>query len=338
MINIILPTCNRPQMLKKALGSIDAQSARDRINTVLVSENGGNRESQGVCNEFPELPIHYVFRNPPLSPLEHARIMMSMHLRDDYTAILHDDDWWTPDHLANACNALERNPDATSYYSGFFQISGESSLLHCDHNLSFWFGAGYPSFEPVWRLSHAAVTLATLLCTPGQYSTLVARTEAFQTASSIYFDYENPFDNDRMLILKLSLVGPVLFNPIPEVFIRQHPAQDMRSFPKLEQTKRMLWTTRWIVENCSISFPELGNLFVDRFELCPATARPMLLGHVIVPWCLPLLAVRADAPAALVALYRRLRRPWKEILKKIIQTCIPPVLFNAMKSLIRFNA
>jgi hypothetical protein len=50
MVTVIIPTCNRPQFLREALESVRQQTALDRIGQVIVSENGGCREYNTVCD------------------------------------------------------------------------------------------------------------------------------------------------------------------------------------------------------------------------------------------------------------------------------------------------
>jgi GT2 family glycosyltransferase len=52
MVTVIIPTCSRPHFLREALESVRQQTALDRIGQVIVSENGGCRDSQAVCEEL----------------------------------------------------------------------------------------------------------------------------------------------------------------------------------------------------------------------------------------------------------------------------------------------
>jgi glycosyltransferase involved in cell wall biosynthesis len=65
-LSVVVPTAARPAYLRTALKSVANQTAADNILEVIVSENLSDKTSQGVCEEFPSLPIKYVFRNPPL--------------------------------------------------------------------------------------------------------------------------------------------------------------------------------------------------------------------------------------------------------------------------------
>jgi hypothetical protein len=295
MLTVLIPTASRPAMLRTALASITSQSAVEKIPHVIVSENGGSRDSEAVCAEFPALPLTYLFRSPTMTPLEHGRLLMGDGPRDEFTAILHDDDWWGPAHVANALAALGANPDASVYGAGHFVVSGESSMLNCSGNLFPWFGANYPAFAPVWRLSRLNVLLGELLGTIAHYSTMVVRSEALQKSAYVY-DLGNPFDNDRMLLFALSNLGPVLFNPTPEAFVRNHGVQDCFLFSNDARQKHMCGTTRWMVESSGKSFDLIANTFAQRMAKCPEAAVATLQALAMREWCVPELKRHLTGP------------------------------------------
>jgi hypothetical protein len=286
MLTLLLPTAQRPDMLRTALQSVAAQTALAKISRVVVSENGNARESEKVCAEFPQLPITYVFRSPTLKPLEHGRRLMNEYPDTPYTAILHDDDWWAPTHVENGLAALDAHPDSPVYGSCHFVVSAESSMLNCSGNLFPWFGANYAAYAPYWKLSRLNVLMGELLGTVSHYSTLVARTEALREASSV-FDTGNVFDNDRMIVFALSQAGPLLFNPTPEVFVRNHGVQDTYLFADGERARHMCATTRWLVESSGKSWDAIIHNFSKRMAQCPAHALPTLRALAEKSWCLP---------------------------------------------------
>ena len=299
MLTLLLPTANRPGMLRTALQSVAAQTALASVARVVVSENGGTRASEAVCAEFPQLPITYVFRTGRLTPLEHGRRLMNEYPDASYTAILHDDDWWAPHHVANALAALEANPDASVYGCGHFVVSAEASMLNCSGNLFPWFGANYAAYAPWWKLSRLNVLMAELLGTASHYSTLVARTPALARASAV-FNTGNVFDNDRMIVFALSGFGPLLFNPTPEVFVRNHGVQDTYLFPDADRARHMCATTRWLVETSGRPWDAILHHFSKRMAQCPAHAMPTLRALAKTEWCLPEMQ-RSAADVAVVS-------------------------------------
>jgi hypothetical protein len=286
MINLIIPTASRPAMLRTALQSVANQTAVERIDQVLVSENGGNRDSQDVCREFSFLPITYIFRTEPTSAMEHGRILIKDGLQSELTAFLHDDDWWNSTHLARAIEAFEAHPNAGAYGAGHFVVSGESSMLNCSGNLFPWFGSSYAPLTKTWELSRMNVLMAELLGTMAHYSTLVVRTEILRQAAYI-FDLKNAFDNDRMLVFALSTFASFVFNPVPEGFIRNHGVQDCFTFEEKKRDDHMCATTRWMVETSGKSWDVVAKSFAKRMALCPTDAVHTLKALSLKEWCVP---------------------------------------------------
>jgi hypothetical protein len=333
MVNIIIATVNRPPMLRQALRSVSAQTARARISRVLVSENGGNRDSRQCCAEFPELPIQYVFREPAITPPEHGRILLSDGLQDEFTAILHDDDWWVPTHLEYALKALEERKVATVYYSSVFEVTDEISLLKCEHNLCFWFGAGYPALTANWEINRAQVALATLLATPCRFSALVARSEALRKAYHNVAATKNPFDTDRMLALEMAKEGTVVYNPLPQVFIRTHALQDQWRFAPQKRIELTAKTTDWIIEEAGENPPELARRFVAAVKSCPPTARPLLDSFLFHPWCVPRMALNPQMESELRPLLPDEKSAQAgHKLKDAIRQFIPPIVLSAKRA------
>jgi len=296
VITVILPTANRPAMLRTALESVAGQTALDKVSRIFVSENGGGHESEAVCAEFSTLPITYLHR-VPATPLDHAKIIVRECLVGEMTAFLHDDDWWTPTHLSHALDALRRHPQAAAYGSGYYVVSAESSMLNCSNNLFPWFGSSYAPLGRIWELSRLNVLMAELLGTIAHYSSMVVRTEAMRKSAFVY-DLDNPFDNDRMLSFALSVFGPLLFNPVPGVFVRNHPVQHCQSFKKEDRIAHMCRTTRWMVETSGKSWEAISTAFFKRMSLCPHEAFDTLKKLSLEPWCVPELARNAALPVA----------------------------------------
>jgi hypothetical protein len=299
MISILLFTASRPDMLRTALHSIASQTALNHITEVIVSENGGDARSGAICADFPSLPITYILREKTVLPIEHAKELFSRNLKGEFTAMLHDDDWWTADHLEKALKGLKAHPSASAYYCSYFKVFGESSPLGCYDNLFFWFGAGYPAIDTLWVLNQNAVLLASLLGTGAIYSSLVAKTTALRQAARIY-DEKNTLDNDRMFALALAQQGQLLYGPNPQVYYRTHAGQDTRTYAMRQRATQMSWTTSWLIEQSGGDWKMVGELFAAQILKCPEYSLPLIREWATKPWCLPLLVQHAepDSPVA----------------------------------------
>lgn len=281
---VVIPTTNRPDMLRTALASIRRQTAYSCIKTVLVSEN--SREIDGtaaVCREFgSELPLRLVHREPSLSPNDHARQLLTGNYSEPILAILHDDDWWAPEHLARSIEAMTAT-SSVACYSGFFNVQNESAIITCDNNALFWLGSGFDRMDRVWALDFTQMALSSLPATPGRYSTLVAQTTVLRESSYV-LGLGNPFDTDRMLSVALAERGRVAVYPAPSVYIRYHRGQGSGSFPTNEMEKWMLSTTRWILVQCERLGIDLLSAFNQRLAACPAEHQRPVFEAFSTPW------------------------------------------------------
>jgi len=297
VVTVLLPTVARASLLRLALQSVASQTALAKISRIFVSENGGDRASEAVCREFPHLPITYIFRDPALPPLEHAQVLMKECLEGEFIAILHDDDWWLPNHMEDALAAFEAGPDASVYGANRVMYDeAESRLSDRNCELFPWFAANYPHPSPLWRIAHADILLGSLLGLVVHYSTLVARAEALRQSAFVY-DLGNPFDNDRMILFALSQRGPVLFGTRFSAGIRLHRGRETARVEWEKQCQRMAQTTEWMVASGSdSSWVQVAAAFAQRVAQCPddKIKVDLIREATIRPWCLPELARHLD--------------------------------------------
>lgn len=324
MITVLIPTTDRPAMLRQALVSVRRQTARDRIAAVIVSENGGGHASASVCAEFADLPVRHVRRDPPTSSFAHFAMLLSELPGQPYTAILHDDDWWDPQHLSAALEALADGRCA-AHFANHFTVAGERSPLGINPYSACWYASGFGRVDERWLLDPLAVALACLPVTPCHCSALLCRTADLAACRWIY-DIGNPFDSDRLLALALSRRGPLSYDCMPRAFVRMHPAQDGRAFDWDAQVRWMSDTTRRVVAQCDELALDLRGALASVEARCPAEFRPTLEAYFALPWCGPVLASlglpRLDTPAP---------RSWKDATRR----WLPPALLDAWRGLRR---
>jgi glycosyltransferase involved in cell wall biosynthesis len=296
---VLIPTANRSHYLETALESVARQTARGRIKEVRVMENGGDRRSEALCARFADrLPIRYVFRQPCLTPLEHGQVIAEEVYPCRYIAILHDDDWWSPDHLGASLDALAAN-GAVSCFSGYFFTRGERAPLWCDGSLLFWLGSGFQPTTQDWVLDFASVLVSNLGGAPGHYSTIVAEAQAYrECAYTLHMG--NEFDNDRLICAALGLKGRMVHRPMPSACIRQHGSQDARRFSNDSQTRLYARSTVWFFELAKENRIDLIKEFQVRLDACPSEHREAVFGRLTVPFLYNLLRGHPRVPKALM--------------------------------------
>ena len=223
-VSVVIPTAARPDLLEVTLRGVSRQVSRELICEVIVSENLGDRRSEGVVSKFPELPIVYKFRDPVFGGLhggfDHVDALFG-EASGEFVALVCDDDVWSPGHLANAVESLDRRPEAVAHFSAVLQA--ESELAYSAHQWAAplqWLAAGRPDrlSEYVYDLP-AALALAWVL-TPFHWSTLVGRREQMVTAGPAMAAVPHPYYGDRMLILALAELGSLVFDPAVDTLYR----------------------------------------------------------------------------------------------------------------------
>lgn len=100
LISYIVPTYNRPELLKRALASIGKQ-AYSNFEAVVVNDCG--QDPAAVVSEFPFARLINHDRNLGLSTARNTGIN---NARGEYIGYLDDDDWLYPDHSVVLLGAL----------------------------------------------------------------------------------------------------------------------------------------------------------------------------------------------------------------------------------------
>jgi glycosyltransferase involved in cell wall biosynthesis len=218
-ISVVIPTARQPALLECALRSVGRQTAVNQIEEVLVSENLGDVRSRAVCERFAQLPIRYVLQEPRLTPVQNYQFVMR-ESRAEVIAFLCDDDWWGPGHLQAGLSALTTHEAAVaSFGASFFVVSEVPSDGWMSRSAALWVAAGNPDLAELWELSPTHVLAATWILTPFHFSSMLVRRGAALRAMAVVKD-THPYQVDRMFIAELSAAGSLLYEPLPDSFVR----------------------------------------------------------------------------------------------------------------------
>jgi hypothetical protein len=280
-VEVIIPTANRPEFLCAALQSVVSQCRDAEISRVVVSENGGNKDSWDVVRRFEgSLSIEYRFRSPVLPPLDHW-IAVFEESRADYVAFLCDDDWWYDGHLRRSLDFLERHSGCASSFAASFFTPSEAAVTG-----QFYFPTGlrrsrqgFQPFEPS-VMTTQQVHSAAWLVTPFHSSTMVARTGALQRAASRLRGLDF-FNIDRLLEINLSQEGALLFFPQLGAGVRLHA----ENWTLLEKRERLLESDRNAVRLIEASALaggfDLAEFWKLRILSLPMNERKELIGAMV---------------------------------------------------------
>jgi len=124
-VSVCMPASRNTPWFRQALFSVMAQSFSD-IEILITDDSGGDLAE--VADSLGDSRIRY-FSNP--SRLGFA----ANHCRGldlatgDYVALLHDDDAWEPDYLAQAAAVLDQNPEVGMVLCGAVEIDAHNIPL-----------------------------------------------------------------------------------------------------------------------------------------------------------------------------------------------------------------
>jgi len=104
-LSVIVPTRDRPELLRQALASIRAVEAQDFSLEILVGDNGSLQETKDVAAEFGA--VHLLAQGVGASAGRNAGLAAAS---GDYIAFLDDDDVWLSGHLRAHFDALDADP------------------------------------------------------------------------------------------------------------------------------------------------------------------------------------------------------------------------------------
>jgi glycosyltransferase involved in cell wall biosynthesis len=101
-VSVVVPTCNRPALLREALISIRALEGSDVTFEILVSDNGTAPETSAVAKEFGAIYLKMSTRGPSA-----ARNLGLRAATGEFLAFLDDDDVWLPGNVRTQIALLD---------------------------------------------------------------------------------------------------------------------------------------------------------------------------------------------------------------------------------------
>jgi glycosyltransferase involved in cell wall biosynthesis len=106
LVSVVVPTRDRPELLREALQSIRAIERDGIAFEIIVGDNGTATDTRSIAEEFGAVYLH---TGRPGSAA--ARNIAMQAATAEYIAFLDDDDIWTSNHIHPHLRLLDDNPD-----------------------------------------------------------------------------------------------------------------------------------------------------------------------------------------------------------------------------------
>jgi GT2 family glycosyltransferase len=119
---IVIPTYQRHSELVRAVKSALSQTYRDLV--VVVVDDGG-----GLPHLLPDPRLTAVSLSLNTSTLGLVRNVGTELADSEFIAFLDDDNVWTPDHVATAVAALQKDPTLAAVYTAVRRLRSDGSAL-----------------------------------------------------------------------------------------------------------------------------------------------------------------------------------------------------------------
>jgi glycosyltransferase involved in cell wall biosynthesis len=104
-VSVVVPTCDRPAPLRRALASIRAVEGPDLALEIIVADNGTCAETRAIASEFGAVYLKVERKGP-----SESRNAAMAAATGDYMCFLDDDDAWLPGHVRPHLELFESDP------------------------------------------------------------------------------------------------------------------------------------------------------------------------------------------------------------------------------------
>jgi glycosyltransferase involved in cell wall biosynthesis len=202
-VSIVVPTYNRPDLVRRAVRSVLEQTYSE-IECIVV-DDGPSEETRAAVESFDDDRVHYL-RHSTNRGASSARNTGIEFARGDYVAFLDDDDEWHPEKLEKQVPLLESSPPEVGFvYCWMRYFNGDEVVNTVDPTLS---GNVFSDVLDVQRLAGCP--------------TLLVRAEVIEEIGR--FNQDLPRGNDGEFIRRLARAYETDY--VPEVLVHVHVDHD----------------------------------------------------------------------------------------------------------------
>jgi glycosyltransferase involved in cell wall biosynthesis len=194
-ISAVIPCYNRSTLLKRAIDSALAQTAR--ASEVIVVDDGSTDDTRELCAGYGN-QIEYVWQENAGASV--ARNTGAIRARSPWIAFLDSDDYWTPCHLSRMTNAIEQTDGQARFYFSDMQMGATSN------DMTLWKATNFAPPDPI-HLVNDGTNWTFLKRQPIMLQCSVFRKDAWIASGGL--DPNFRLTHDPELFFRLSVGGKI---------------------------------------------------------------------------------------------------------------------------------
>jgi glycosyltransferase involved in cell wall biosynthesis len=224
-VSVILPTYERPEFLRQAVASVQAQSWTDW--ELIVSDDGSGSDTASLLDRFNREPQVRVIRSTHQGNPGAVRNRALREARGEYVAFIDSDDLWLPPKLEEQLATLRASPECQWGYTEFIRIDQDGVSVDYERNPHRILHEGW--------IFNQLLELKVGIAMP----TVMVKRDLLETVGG--FDEQQGLHEDYELWLRLALSSPVRVLKQPLACVRRHNSHFSRTgVPSLEARRRVL--------------------------------------------------------------------------------------------------
>jgi glycosyltransferase involved in cell wall biosynthesis len=124
-VSVVVPTNDRPTLLREALKSIRALEHDGLSFEIIVGDNGKSKDTRKITEAFNAVYLH--------TPINGAAAGRNIALRaatGEYVAFLDDDDLWTSNHIRGHLKLLASNPQLEMVFGQIINTDSQRQPIY----------------------------------------------------------------------------------------------------------------------------------------------------------------------------------------------------------------
>lgn len=201
-VTILLSAYNGERYLKEQIESIRRQSFVHF--NIIVRDDGSNDRTQKILSEYQEQNILKWYGGDNLKPAKSFWNLIELAPESEYYAFSDQDDYWMPDKLSTAIEALKIYNDVPAMYCSAYQLTDENlNPIRTDLH------------KPTIDIYHAVIDNIATGCSVVFNARLMALLRSY--TPQYYFMHD-----EWLYKLCVAIGGVVVYDPIPHIYYRQH--------------------------------------------------------------------------------------------------------------------